>query len=247
MLLRSFSALSLVAFAALTLCISLGLWQLGRMQEKKELTERFNHPQEVGLQEAIANNSLYAHVRTMGRYRTEWHLLLDNKILDGRVGVHALSLFDPDQGKPILVNRGWMPLPPDRRSLPEIPTPAGRLAIAGILNKPSAGGVRLGLPDELGTLGGAHLITYLDIDRLASVLGEELSPWLIQLDADDASGFAGRDWTPTVMQPKQHGAYAVQWFGLALLIAIYWLRTGLKFLAQLKTAETGLKDESRNS
>jgi len=246
-LLRSFSALSLVSFTLLTLCLCLGLWQIGRMQEKEELLERFSHPMDVELQEAIARRGLYAHVRARGRYRTGWHLLLDNKILDGRPGVHVLSLFDPDSGLPILVNRGWLPLSPDRRILPDIPTPAGRLDINGILNSPPAGGVRLGDPDTLDGLSGTRLITYLEIGELASALGENLSPWMIQLDEGDSSGFAGRDWKPTVMQPEQHAAYALQWFALAMMIAIYWIRSGLKFLGRLKTDAAGLNDGNGNS
>ena len=246
MLLRSFSALSLVLFLLLTLCICLGLWQIGRMQEKKELLERFNHPQQADLQQAISNGGLYSHVRAVGRYRTGWHLLLDNKILDGRAGVHVLSLFDPDHGRPILVNRGWMPMPADRRSLPDISTPADQLTITGILNTPDEGGIRLGDPDKLDMLNGARLITYLDIGELASVLGEELSPWLLQLDKSDPSGFAGRDWKPVVMQPEQHAAYALQWFALALVIASYWVWAGLKFLGGSKSEKAPIIDGNRN-
>jgi len=195
-----------------------------RMHEKQDLIDRFDQAEILDLQQAIGQSRLYARVMVTGHYEPDWHLLLDNKILNGRVGVHALTLFVPDLGKPILVDRGWLPLPADRSSLPEIPTPSGHLSIAGILNQPAADGIRLGDPDNLQNLSGPRLITYLDLGDLASVLDGNLSPWLIQLDATDPSGFAGRDWEPMVMKPEQHEAYAFQWFGAALIIAIFWLR-----------------------
>jgi cytochrome oxidase assembly protein ShyY1 len=219
-----FSILSLIFLASLLMCAWLGLWQVQRMHEKQDLIDRFEHAENLGLQQAIDQGRLYSHVMVTGHYDRDWHLLLDNKVLNGRVGVHALTLFVPDLGKPILVDRGWLPLPPDRSSLPEIPTPPGNLSISGILNQPAADGIRLGNPDNLQKLSGPRLITYLDLGNLASVLNGDLSQWLIQLDASDPSGFAGRDWEPTVMKPEQHGAYAVQWFSAALIIAIVWLR-----------------------
>lgn len=249
MQLRPFTVLGLVLLPLLMLFAWLGLWQLQRMHEKQDLIDRFEHPAELDLPQAIADGSLFAHVRVSGRYNLNWHLLLDNKILDGRVGVQAMTLFQADGGLPILVNRGWLPLPPDRSSLPEIPTPSGQLNISGILTRPLEGGVRLGAPENLENLAGPRLVTYFDMSELKAVVGGELSPWLIQLDASDSTGFAGRDWKPAVMLPAQHGAYAAQWFALALFMPIIWLALGWRWHHQSKIAgdtvfAAGNRDES---
>ena len=151
MQLRSSLTLSLVLLPLLILFTRLGFWQLQRMHEKQDLIHRFEHAPEMSLPEAIASGSLFARVHVSGRYKLAWHLLLDNKILNGRAGVHVMSLFQPDHGLPILVNRGWLPLPEDRRKLPEIPTPSGQVSISGILSKPVEGGIRLGEADKLKT------------------------------------------------------------------------------------------------
>ena len=47
-------------------------------------------------------------------------------------------------------------------------------------------------------------------------------PWqlnMLLLDPDAASGFA-RTWTPAVMPPARHQAYALQWFAFALAALI---------------------------
>lgn len=247
MRLRAFAVLGLVLLPLLVLFTRLGLWQLQRMHEKQDLIDRFEHPAELDLPQAIADGSLFAHVRVRGRYNLSWHLLLDNKILDGRAGVQVMTLFQADDGLPILVNRGWLPLPPDRNSLPEIPTPSGQSKISGVLTRPPEVGVRLGGPENLQNLAGPRLITYFAMSELEAAVGQKLSPWLIHLDASDSTGFDGRDWKPTVMLPAQHGAYAVQWFALALVTAIIWLVLGWRWRYPTKTtadavARTGNPD-----
>lgn len=220
---RPFIALSLVFVPLLMLFVWLGLWQMDRMHAKQDLIDKFEQAAEMNLKQAITEDKLFARVLVSGRYELSWHLLLDNKILDGRVGVHALTLFRPDEGLPLLVNRGWLPLGPSRSSLPEIPTPSGVVNIAGILIQPLNDGLRLGEPDNLQSLNGAKLITYLDVAALRTALNEELSPWMIQLNADEETGFNGREWLPTVIMPAQHAAYAVQWFGLGVAAAVIWI------------------------
>jgi len=237
--LRPFSVLSLVLLSLLAVSIRLGFWQVERMQEKQVLIDRFNQPEELKLQAAIAAQRQFAHVQVRGHYDASWHLLLDNKILNGQAGVHVLSLFLPDEASPILVNRGWLPLSPDRRNLPAIPTPAGSLDISGRLERLDARGFRLGDPDDLRELSGPRLITYLDLNRLTAATGRELAPWLIQLDEDDNSGFAGRDWKPTVMMPEQHRAYAVQWFVLAFVLAVVWCGSIWQWHRGSKTGNNG--------
>jgi cytochrome oxidase assembly protein ShyY1 len=133
---------------------------MDRMAEKQELMDQFNNAPELGLAEAIAQKRSFAHVQVSGGYQVDWHLLLDNKLQNGRAGVHVLTLFRPDHSQPILVNRGWLPLPPDRGNLPEIPTPTRLVEISGILAPPVEDGFRLGEPEHLEDLSGA-LITYL--------------------------------------------------------------------------------------
>jgi cytochrome oxidase assembly protein ShyY1 len=86
-----------------------------------------------------------------------------------------------------------------------------------------SGGIRLGEPDRIGNLEKPQLITYLDFEAISRTRGGSLSPRLILLDAADETGFSGRDWKPSVMMPAQHGAYAAQWFGLAIAITVTWV------------------------
>jgi len=220
--------LSLVLLVLCLLFMSLGLWQLERKSEKEILFRQFAEAPALSLPQALSQKALYARVEAYGHYDPKRHILLDNRILNGRAGVHVLTPFVFQDGREILVNRGWLPLPPSRRPFPAIPTDPELRTISGILNKPSTGGPRVGEPDVLVGDQWPQLVTYLDLHTVGSALGVSLEPWLLQLDAADASGFEDRQWKVAVMGPEVHGAYAVQWFGLALAAVVIWIILGIR-------------------
>jgi surfeit locus 1 family protein len=133
-----------------------------------------------------------------------------------------------ENGPTLLVNRGWLPLPANRGSLPEIPTPAGERELNGRLANPPEVGQRLGDPDVLASDVWPQLVTYLDLPVVTAALGGSLEPWIILLDASDPSGFEDRRWTAAVMRPEVHGGYAVQWLGLLLATVVIWIVLGLR-------------------
>jgi surfeit locus 1 family protein len=230
-------SLTLITLAAVFL--RLGLWQLDRKAEKTALFERFANAPAMGLEQALNEQQEFARVEAFGRYDPTRHVLLDNKIWNGRAGVHALTPFSLADGRWLLVNRGWLPLPPDRRSLPAIPTDSAAHTINGRLVAPASSGPRLGSADLLATDRWPQLVTYFDLRSVSTALGEPLQPWILQLDADDASGFGDRQWTPAVMEPPVHGAYAVQWLALGIATLIIWVTLGLRRGEQLARQRGG--------
>lgn len=207
---------------------SLGNWQLKRKVEKQLLLDRFEQAEEMSLEQAVRSNAEFARVQAYGHYEPGWRLLLDNKIWQGQTGVHVLSLFHSTQGIPVLVDRGWVAMNPDRRSLPEVNTPAGDIVISGMLSRPPEGGVRLGPDTEIRQLKGSVLLTYLDIQAVADAAGLDVAPQILKLDASDPSGFEDREWQPAVILPAQHQAYAFQWFALAIAAVILIFTMGLR-------------------
>lgn len=206
----------------------LGVWQWQRMQGKQELMTRFEQASARSYAEAAARGETFSRITVTGEYSDAWHLLRDNRIERGRAGVEVLSLFRPLDGPPLLVNRGWLPMPPDRRSLPQFTTPAGRITVSGLLAPPPGPGVQLGEPAGLDDLRGPTLLTYLDLDRIRAALAPDLAPSILLLDPADPTGFGERAWSPAVMLPGQHRAYAVQWFALAAAALVIWLTLGLR-------------------
>jgi len=220
-----------LTLAMLTLALvfaRLGWWQMERKTEKRILFEQFDNAPVLDIGQALELGGKFARVEANGRYDPLRHVLLDNKILNGRAGVHVLTPFTLADGTEILVNRGWLPLPPDRRSLPEVKTDESNRTITGMLSKPSTGGQRIGEPDVLQKEHWPQLVTYLDLDTVSDALGTSIEPWLVQLDPFDESGFEGRQWQAAVMGPEVHGAYALQWFSLAAAALIIWITLGVR-------------------
>jgi len=234
-------ALSLTLVILAAVFLRLGLWQLERKAEKTALFERFENAPSMSIEEALADGIELARIQAFGRYDAQRHVLLDNRIWQGRAGVHALTPFQLADGRWLLVNRGWLPLSPDRLSLPEVPTDSAARSIRGRLVSPVAGGPKLGAADVLVSDHWPQLITYLDLADVSAALSERLQPWIIQLDADDPSGFADRQWSAAVMEPARHAAYAIQWLALCATALIIWVALGIRRGAQL--AAQGISTE----
>ena len=219
-------SVSLIAIAVA--CLWLGNWQLERREEKLILFEQFENAPTLRIEQALEQGILFSNIQAYGHFDDRRHILLDNKILKGRAGVHVLTPFILMNGTAVLVNRGWLPLPPDRRHLPDVPTDQSLRIISGRLKKPGMDGPRLGKPDELIPDEWPQLVTYLEIGAVSDALNTELSPWLILLDSTDSGGFDGREWKAAVMGPEVHAAYAFQWFALSLATMIIWFSLGIR-------------------
>ncbi len=230
--------LSVALFAIAVACLWLGNWQLERREEKQILFDQFENAPLLSLEQAVKQDRHFSRVQAWGQFDDTRHVLLDNMIFKGRAGVHVLTPFMLNNGTAILVNRGWLPLPPDRRHLPLVPTVRSVRTINGILKKPTTDGPRLGKPDELVTDQWPQLVTYLDLETVSDALDTPLHPWLLQLDPTEPGGFAGRQWKAAVMGPEVHAAYAFQWFALALATMIIWLTMGVRRAQQ----QPGAKD-----
>jgi len=220
--------LTVILTTLAVLFLRLGLWQLDRRAEKADLFLRFEQAPSLSIEEALVRHEQWAKVEAFGHYDPSRHFLLDNKVWNGRAGVQALTPFRLSDGRWVLVNRGWLPLSPDRRSLPDVPTDAAAHHIRGRLVAPAFGGPRLGRADEWSADHWPQLITYFDLAGASAALGETLEPWIIQLAADDDSGFGDRQWTAATMGPAVHAAYAVQWLALCATTVVIWLALGLR-------------------
>lgn len=222
---------SLVLLPLAMLMGALGWWQLGRMNEKQVLIESYDNAPQREIADALAVEQRYARIDTRGRFDPERHIMLDNQVHRGRAGVHVFTPFMTPSGDTILVNRGWKPLPPDRIRLPDVETPDEETTLKGILAPPPEHRQRLGAPDRLAATQWPQLVTYLEIDAVAEALGANLPQRVVWLAPEHPAGFEGRDWSPVVMTPARHQAYAVQWFALALTALVIWVVLLLKHRA----------------
>ncbi|MCQ8106410.1 SURF1 family protein [Methylomonas sp. SURF-2] len=229
----SWMGLSAYALAMLLLC-SLGIWQLGRAEQKKQLlTEQQAalDSAEINLNQLPINDPAavrYRKIRLVGHYDEARQFLLDNHVMDGKAGYFVLTPFLPEgQRTAILINRGWLPLGTDRNRLPDLSMRAAPAEVAGRINQfPSLGIVLKGA--EIPTESWPSVVQVVDSKVLSRKLGYDVAAFQIELEPAAAEGYK-REWKIDVpIPPEKHLAYAVQWFGLALTLTALFIWISVK-------------------
>lgn len=235
------TAVFLVLLAAL---LSLGIWQLNRAEQKRQLLDAFTHQAQqdaVDLAEYLyqGDEILYRSVVAHGRYNPDANFLLDNQMHQGRVGYHVLTPLYLERDFWILVNRGWIPLGKDRADLPAIETPNQALTVSGRLSHFPDVGYRLE-PPKLDPSRWPKVVQYVDRETIDYFPGRSLIPFVIQLHPEEDFGF-NRDWQYQSLNPQRHSAYAVQWFAIAAILIIVYLALSL----QRGTGRENIDEEKR--
>ena len=207
---------------------SLGMWQTKRAAEKEQTEIQHQTASTASFKTALARDERFARIDVSGHYDPVRHILLDNKVWKGRVGVHVFTPFYTTDGTAILVNRGWLPLTADRQTLPDVPTPQQETVLRGMLNTLPVPGRILGQADKMNQNQWPQLVTYLNLENISESLDVFLENRIIQLSQSEQAGFEGRDWKPVFLTSRKHRGYAFQWFALATISIVLWIITGFR-------------------
>ena len=210
-----------VAFAVL---VGLGIWQLQRLDWKEALiAERVAQsrlppvalPADFGPAELLD----YRKVAVRGRFLHDRELYLDGRLHKGQVGLDVVTPLVLDDGRTLLVNRGWAPKSardPARRPDGQVP---GEVAVEGALKRGGWGGLDLFRPDNQPA---ENVWLWPDLPAMAAAAELEnpiTELYLIAGPAPNPGGLPiGRE--IAVDLPNDHLGYALTWFGLAGALAI---------------------------
>jgi surfeit locus 1 family protein len=214
---------SLLAIFLIVMFGKLGFWQLDRARVKEQRVDAFSSAASVSVLPDDTRAKEFTRVSIQGHFMIDKNTLADNQVHEARPGTHVYSPFITLSGEVILVNRGWVPMGSDRSLLPEIVTPKGEIEIVGFIGPMPVPGRQLGEDSKMQEDNWPQLVTYPKVSNISAVLGRDLYPWVLFLDASDPAGFDGRDWKPVFMSPAQHHAYAFQWFALSTATTLGWL------------------------
>ena len=215
-------AIALLVFA---LFARLGFWQLERADEKRERLDKVaavlaaRAPQSSAVIADKDRAQDYDWVVIEGRFADGPMVLLDNQQQGGVAGVRAYRVFVPNEGAPVLLDLGWVALPPDR-TLPKPDPDSARMQLAGLLLPPPGQGIDVGGP--VAQPGGTLLATTIDLPTLRTTLKQPtLALRVFRPEPQSGFGFE-RDFDilPNTLPPERHLGYAVQWFGLAATVLI---------------------------
>ena len=240
--------------------LMLGRWQMQRAQEKITLAEESAKTLAgpalpiQALIPAIAvpepqknvesdHNALvsarlpanYTRVSVEGQPLFATQFLWDNRIYKGKAGFEVIVPVRLDDGRLVLVNRGWLVTGPSRAQMPDVALTLERVSLSGVLTYPSRGfaaGEALSQNPQLWP----RLAQYIDYNALQQALQQPLIAGLVQGVSlqDDGDANPGTNARPFLLQdnwqavangPEKHYGYAAQWFAMfaALSVLYVWL------------------------
>ena len=196
---------------------SLGFWQLERAEEKRRLETLFARQVEQQPLDPNRDYELYQPISVSGRFLADRQLLIENTILDGRVGYYVVTPFEYAPDAPLLlVNRGWASADGDPRAV--LPVAEDTHRIGGRVGQLPRVGIRAGEAFPHGA-GWPRRANWPTSEEIGTAIGREVLPFVLLADPDPASPLVRR-WQPRVAGPMRHLGYAVQWFGLALTVVV---------------------------
>jgi surfeit locus 1 family protein len=219
--------MTVLTVAAVAAFLQLGRWQWHRAQAKRELAAAFNagnvNVQELGSRPAAALPR-YSRVRVHGTYDTAHQFLLENLSHDGLPGYQVLTPLQLDDGRALLVNRGWLPLTRSRQELPAIAIDsAGEVSPTGKLDALPVAGIALGRLPPSAAAPWPKLASFPTMADLSAALGRPLETQQLLLNPDEPQGYV-RDWHIGGIGPERHIGYAVQWWCFAALALLLYAR-----------------------
>jgi surfeit locus 1 family protein len=212
---------------ALLILLSLGTWQVYRLQWKEQLlagieARRHAPPAALEALEQTAKGGTdidYVPVRAVGRF-DHAHEQYFFATRDGDVGYHVYTPLIQSDGRAVLVNRGFVPetlKDRARRSEGQVP---GSVTITGLARAKLDGKPSWAVPDNEPA---RQLYFWKDLGAMAAsaaIPAEKLVPFFIDADATPNPGGWPKGGVTQLDLPNNHLSYAFTWYGLAVVLLV---------------------------
>lgn len=216
--------LAILALVLMIFFIKMGMWQLARAHEKENLMKMYTQrTEQAPLNASIfkrTNDWRFFKAELTGEFDNQHTVLLDNKILDGKIGYEVYTPFKADGlSDVVLVDRGFIPMgDAGRSSLPPIRALTGKTTITGMLNLPP-GYVNLSKPADARDPALPSRVEYIQLKQLSATLGQPLFPYVLSITPEHPAAYTVK-WQIINMNPEKHRGYALQWFAFAFTLLI---------------------------
>jgi surfeit locus 1 family protein len=220
---RPGTAATLFTAFFLPVLLALGAWQLERAEYKRTLFDAFSaghapvalsdHPR------GLAELPRFSRVHAAGRYLAGRQFLLDNMVEAGRAGYRVLTPLELDDGRILVVDRGWVGKDFASAALPDVAVDGAPRRVTGRLDHLPRAGIDLARNTPTGW---PRVVQFPVAGELAEALDAEVVPGLLLLDADQPDGYR-REWRAAESGPERHVGYAVQWLALAVTLVVLYL------------------------
>jgi len=209
--------------------IFLGSWQVSRGIDKTDIVEKHYMNKSLPVinekEMSVMNedNLKYRTVNLYGEFGQESYLL-DNRLYRQEAGYEVFTTFETSQNSVFLINRGWISKEGFNYDEDILLKDKG-ISIQGLLSPFTRFG--LNLVDESYVDTWPKLVQQIDYEAAKKDLGSNINNSVIQLSAG-SSGALEPIWKPVDLKPSRHYGYALQWFGLAIVLICSFFYYGFK-------------------
>lgn len=260
--------LNIVAMVLLTAMVigfvSLGRWQLSRADERRSIAAaieqgRNSSPLDLAAVKDERDLTPWRPASAEGVWLNQYSVLLDNRNLDGRPGLWLATPLQMEDGRAVLVLRGWLPRPialqpgrPTDESV-RLQSQPGKQKVSGEISirvprlyelwSPVARAEK-GLPEgwpagkdanESATVDTMLRVQNLDVTELSNRSGLRFIP-VVLMQGDTMEDGMTRVWPGPSIDYDKNVGYAVQWFGFAAIAGLVLLGLIYKVLRRQRPA-----------
>jgi len=215
--------------------VLLGFWQLRRLDEKRDIKARVEARQTQPAEDVehvvpagagVGDDAVKAvedrSVTATGTYADDDTFVVENRTYNGASGGWVLTPLVLDDGKAVVVNRGFLGF--NRAGdIDPPPAPKGEVTVDGVLLRSEHRG-RFGPADP--TSGRLAVLARVDLDRVAQQVDYDVLPAYVQRvssDPDEVTAKGAPELVPLGLpEPSEgpHLSYAVQWFTFTTIAVV---------------------------
>ncbi len=208
---------------ALIVLVGLGTWQVERLHWKEDLIamrEARSSAAPIALpgDDAGPASFEFSRARVVGRFMNDKEMLLAARSLNGNVGFHVVAPFVEEDGRAILVDRGWIPLElkePKSREAGEI---EGITTVEGLLRGSQMPSWLV--PDNRPEEG---VWFYVDVPAMAKWAGlARARPYFLEAGPAPNPGRYPIGGQSRIELPNNHLQYALTWYSFAVSLAVIY-------------------------
>jgi len=213
---------SVMAFGIL---VTLGSWQIYRMQWKAELIAEFEdraHSTPIPVTSlSFDEPQRYQRVFVEGVWLHQHEVQLTGRTFEGTAGYHIITPLRLDDDRIILINRGWVSQ--DYREPAQRPATltTGLIQVDGIVRLPAKKGYFV--PENDLANGDWFTLSIADISQYSGLGDSIVNTFTVDALRPDGPYVLPIGVGVNITLPNNHWQYALTWYGIALgLVGVYF-------------------------
>lgn len=216
--------LTVLVLAGVAVLLALGTWQVQRLGWKtdqiKQMEARIAAPPiplPADIDAATVEAREFTQVEITGVFRHEKEMIVLARVRQGKAGSRVITPLETDDGRVVLVDRGWVPTgaeDPRERAAGQI---EGLTTVNGLLRARQR--TNLFTPENQPELNVWYSI---DAAEMAKHAGVSAEPFYVEAGPAENPGSLPIGGRPVLEIPNNHLQYAITWYALAAgLIVVY--------------------------